>query len=293
MKIKGNLLLLTAAFIWGVTFVTQMMGMDELGPFTYAMSRYFLAVLFMAGLYLATNASRNRQKDNGSYDAGWKAGLIAGSFMLVATSMQQIAMVYTTAGKTAFITALYIIIVPLGAMLLGKKIHGENWLGALLALLGLYLLSIQGEVSLNFGDVIVIVSSFFWAGQILYIDRKAALVDVIELSTAQMFMCFAGSTLGTILFEDINFAPIVRAWFPIFFGGVMSGGIAFTLQIVGQRYAEPGQAAIIMSFEAVFGALASFIVLGEVMTSAQIFGCVLMFAGVIVTQLRGILRPRA
>lgn len=193
-------------------------------------------------------------------------------------------MVYTTAGKTAFITALYIILVPLGAVLLGHKIKRSNWLGALLALAGLYLLSIHGAVTLNFGDGLVLISALFWAVQILFIDRFAGLVDVIELSVAQIFVCWLGSSICALLFEDIVWAPILAAWFAIFYGGVMSGGVAFTLQIVGQKYAAPGPAAIIMSFEAFFGAFSSWLILGEVMSTVQIIGCVLMMAGVLVTQ---------
>lgn len=292
MRLKGNLLLLGAAFIWGTTFVTQMTGMEQLGPFTYAMSRYLLAVIFMLGMWCGNRGVRERERAAGSYRSGWRAGLIAGAFMLVATSLQQLAMVYTTAGKTAFITALYIIIVPLGAMLLfRKKMHGENWGGAIVAIVGLYMLSIQGELGLSLGDAIVFVSSFFWAAQILYIDRRAAAVNVIELATAQMLVCFVGSTLLAVSLETIEIRPILESWFPIFYGGVMSGGIAFTLQIVGQKYAEPAQAAIIMSFESVFGVIASAIFLGEIMTTAQMLGCALMFAGMIVTQLGPMLRP--
>ena len=284
MRMRGNILLLITAFIWGTTFVAQMAGMDGLGPFTYAMSRYFLGLVFLLGVWFFKRGERERSRKLGIYKSGWRAGLGAGCIMFLATSFQQVAMVYTTAGKTAFITALYIILVPLGAVLLGHKIKRSNWLGALLALAGLYLLSIHGAVTLNFGDGLVLISALFWAVQILFIDRFAGLVDVIELSVAQIFVCWLGSSICALLFEDIAWAPILAAWFAIFYGGVMSGGVAFTLQIVGQKYAAPGPAAIIMSFEAFFGAFSSWLILGEVMSTIQIIGCVLMMAGVLVTQ---------
>lgn len=284
MRMRGNILLLITAFIWGTTFVAQMAGMDGLGPFTYAMSRYFLGLVFLLGVWFFKRGERERSRKFGTYKSGWRAGLGAGCIMFLATSFQQVAMVYTTAGKTAFITALYIILVPLGAVLLGHKIKRSNWLGALLALAGLYLLSIHGAVTLNFGDGLVLISALFWAVQILFIDRFAGLVDVIELSAAQIFVCWLGSSICALLFEDIAWAPILAAWFAIFYGGVMSGGVAFTLQIVGQKYAAPGPAAIIMSFEAFFGAFSSWLILGEVMSTVQIIGCVLMMAGVLVTQ---------
>ena len=284
MRMRGNILLLITAFIWGTTFVAQMAGMDGLGPFTYAMSRYFLGLVFLLGVWFFKRGERERSRKLGTYKSGWQAGLGAGCIMFLATSFQQVAMVYTTAGKTAFITALYIILVPLGAVLLGHKIKRSNWLGALLALAGLYRLSIHGAVTLNFGDGLVLISALFWTVQILFIDRFAGLVDVIELSVAQIFVCWLGSSICALLFEDIAWVPILAAWFAIFYGGVMSGGVAFTLQIVGQKYAAPGPAAIIMSFEAFFGAVSSWLLLGEVMSGAQILGCVLMMAGVLVTQ---------
>lgn len=292
MHLRGNLMLLLAAFIWGTTFVAQMVGMDGLGPFTYAAARYLLGFLFLLGLWYVWRGPRQTAKRAGTYHAGWKAGLGAGCIMFVATSLQQVAMLYTTAGKTAFITALYIIFVPLGAVFLGKRIHAENWLGAVLALAGLYFLSIHGEVSLSFGDGLVLISSFFWTAHILFIDRFASLVDPIELSTTQIGFCAVGSFLAAFLFEPVELQPILQAWFPIFYGGVMSAGVAFTLQILGQQYAEPAQAAIIMSFEAVFGVLSSWLLLGEHMTALQVMGCLLMMSGMIITQIRPLLRER-
>lgn len=286
MHFRGNLILLLAAFIWGTTFVAQVVGMDGVGPFTYAASRFALGFLFLLGLWRFYRPVRVAGKKAGTYQSGWKPGVIAGLCMFVGVSMQQVAMLYTTAGKTAFITALYIILVPIGAVLLGKKLHVENWIGAGLAITGLYFLSIRGETAIGLGDGIVLVSSLFWTMQILFIDRFAALVDPIELSAAQIGTCFALSTIGAILFEPIHMGNVLAAWVPICYGGIMSAGVAYTLQIVGQRYAEPGQAAILMSFEAPFCAVSSWLILGEVMTMAQVAGCALMMAGTTVAQIR-------
>lgn len=290
---KSYLMLFAAALIWGTTFVAQITGMDGIGPFTYAAFRYFLGFVFMLVVWALLRGERQKEQRAGSYISGWKAGLMSGSFMFVATSLQQVAMQWTSAGKTAFITALYMIIVPIGAALLGKKIHAENWIGAILAIIGLYLLSIQGEVSLQFGDILIFVSAFFWAAQILCIDRHASRVDAIELSTAQIGVCFLGSLIGMLLTEDVSWSAVLHDWFSIFYGGVFSAGIAFTLQIFGQKKAEPGPAAIIMSFEGVFGALSGWLLLGEVMSPSQVFGCVLMLAGVLVTQARTIVHRSA
>ena len=206
--------------------------------------------------------------------------------MFVASSLQQISMLYTTAGKAAFITCLYIVFVPLGAIILGKLIRVENWIGAFTALFGLYLLAIHEDFTIQIGDLILFVSSFFWTAQILFIDRFAAKVDALELSVSQIFVCMSLSFVAMIIFESPTMNAICDAWLPIFYGGIFSAGVAFTLQVFGQKYAEPSAAAILMSFESIFGAVSSWIILNEVMSSREIFGCVLMFCGVIITQLR-------
>lgn len=293
--LRGNLMLLLAAFIWGTSFVAQMVGMDGLGPFTYAFSRFLLGFLFLCGLLCTTREGRAAERRRGTYQPGYRAGLGAGIFMLVASALQQYAMLWTTAGKTAFITALYIVLVPLcGVVLLKQRLHVTNAIGGALVLVGLYLLAVQGEGGLGYGDGIVLISTLFWTAQILYIDRYAALVDAIELSVAQIAVCTVGSLLLALVFEHIEIQPILDAWLPIFYGGIMSAGVAFTLQIVGQKYTDPAQAAIFMSFESLFGALGGALLLGEVLRPAQILGCALMFAGLIVTQSYGLLaRKRA
>ncbi len=292
MRLRGNLFLLTAAFLWGTTFVAQMTGMDNLGPFSYAACRYLLGFASLIFLWYFYREPRRSAQRAGTYEAGWKAGLGAGCIMFVATSFQQVAMLYTTAGKTAFITCLYIIFVPIFSVLWGRRIRVENWVGAILAVTGLYFLSIRGESALGMGDGLVLVSSFFWTAHILFIDRFAKRVDAIELSAAQVGICALFSFFVALALENLQWDAVLSAAFAIFYGGVMSAGVAFTLQIVGQKYAEPSHAAIIMSFEAVFGALASWIILGEIMSGMEICGCVLMATGMIATQAGGFLRKR-
>jgi len=285
MQMRGNLMLLLAAFIWGTTFVTQMTGMEELGPFSYAAGRFCLGMLFLMGLWYATQGRRAERKRAGIYASGWKAGLGAGTIMFLASSTQQVAMVYTTAGKAAFITALYIVLVPVaGHFLLRHSIALWNWLGAGVALVGLYFLSIHGAVDFNLGDGILIVSAFFWTGHILFVDHFAGLSDVIEMSLMQITVCFVGSTVMALSLEMPTMTAMFNTWFAIFYGGVMSAGVAFTLQIIGQQYTEPATASLLMSFEAVFGVIASCLILGEVMSTAQVMGCTLMFAGILLTQ---------
>lgn len=290
MRLRGNLFLLMAAFFWGTTFVAQMTGMDNLGPFTYAASRYLLGFASLLIIWYLYRGPRQTAREAGTYEPGWKAGVGAGCIMFVATSFQQVAMLYTTAGKAAFITCLYIILVPIASSLLGHRIRPENWIGAVLALTGLYFLSIRGELSLGFGDSLVLASAFFWTAHILFIGRFASRVDVMELSAAQVGICTLFSLFAALALEQIQWEAILSAGFAIFYGGVMSAGVAFTLQIIGQKYAEPSHAAIIMSFEAIFGALASWLILGEVMSGMEILGCVLMAVGMVATQMKGLFR---
>ena len=276
-------MLLAAAFFWGTTFVAQLSGMDGLGPFSYAVARYFVGFLSLIVVAIFTRKSRALERRKKNYHRGFFIGLFIGLVLFVASSMQQIALQYSTAGKAAFITCLYIVFVPLGAKILGKKIRRENWLGAFLAIVGLYLLAIGESFSIQSGDAILFISSFVWTAQILLIDRFASKVDLIELSAAQIFIVMILSFAAMKIFETPNFSAMIEAWLPILYGGVMSAGVAFTLQNYGQRYAEPATAAILMSFEAIFGAWAGWFFLDEIMTAREIFGCALMLLGMLAT----------
>ena len=277
-------MLLGAAFFWGATFVAQLTGMYGLEPFSYAAPRYLTGFVSLSAVAIFTRKSRAVERRRKNYQRGYGVGLLIGVVLFVASSMQQIALQYSTAGKAAFITCLYIVFVPLGAKLLGATIRRENWLGAGLAIVGLYLLAIGEGFSIQLGDAILFASAFVWTAQILLIDRFASRVDLIELSTAQVFIVMVLSFAAMFALETPDLSAMISAWFPIFYGGVMSAGVAFTLQNYGQRYAEPATAAILMSFEAIFGALAGWFFLGEVMSSRELFGCALMLFGMLATQ---------
>ena len=284
MQLKGTLMLLGAAFFWGTTFVAQLTGMDELEPFSYAAGRYLIGFLSLIAVAIVTRRQRAIERRQKNYGRGFLIGLLIGVVLFVASSMQQIALQYSTAGKAAFITCLYIVFVPLGAKLLGKIIRRENWLGAGLAIVGLYLLAIGEGFSIQIGDLILFVSAFVWTAHILLADRFANKVDLVEMSTAQIFIVMVLSFITMFALETPRLTAMLDAWFPILYGGVMSSGVAFTLQLYGQRYAEPATAAILMSFEAIFGALAGWLFLNEVMSSRELFGCLLMLIGMLATQ---------
>ena len=289
---RGYLYLLIASFLWGTTFVAQMAGMDNIGPFTYGMGRYVIGFLVVLLIWWAFRGQRNQAKAKGTYQSGWKYGLGAGCIMFTGSALQQVAMLYTTAGKTAFITCLYIILVPLFARLLGKKIHPENWLGAVAAVTGLYLLSIHGDMELNFGDVLAFVGAFFWTFHILFIDRYAYRSDGVEISASQLGVCAILNTIACLAVESFTWQQLMNSAVPILYAAVLSSGVAFTLQIMGQKTAEAAPAAVIMSLEAVFGALSGWLILGEQMSSMEIAGCGLMLAGMLITQAGLILKQR-
>ena len=284
MQFRGTLMLLGAAFFWGTTFVAQLTGMDGLEPFSYAAGRYLIGFVSLVVLLIVTRKSRALERRQKNYRRGFLIGLLIGVVLFIASSMQQIALQYSTAGKAAFITCLYIVFVPLGAKILGKNIRRENWIGAGFAIVGLYLLAVGENFSVQLGDAILFVSAFFWTAHILLADRFANRVDVIEMSAAQIFTTLILSSLAMFALETPTLGAMTNAWFAIFYAGLMSSGIAFTLQLYGQKYTEPSVAAILMSFEAIFGVLSGWLLLNEVMSAREIFGCVLMLIGMLATQ---------
>lgn len=287
MQLQGTLMLLAASFFWGTTFVAQILGMDGLGPYTYAAARFALGTLFMGALWYAYRRKRAADRRAGTFRSGFRAGLPVGLAMFVGVTLQQVALLYTTAGKTAFITTLYIVLVPLAAVLLGHRVRAVQWGGAVLAFAGVYFLSAHGETTLNTGDILVFFCSFFWMAQILLIDRFARTVDAIELCWMQMIVCTVGSAVLAAVYETFVWMELWNAVVPIVYAGVLSCGVAYTCQILGQAYVEPTQAAILMSMEAIFAAVAGWIVLGEMMNAVQILGCVLLLGGALMAQLRG------
>ena len=287
MQLRGSLMLLAASFFWGTTFVAQILGMEGLGPYTYAAARFALGVLFIGALWFLYRDKRAEQKRAGIFRSGFRAGIPVGLAMFVGVTLQQVALLYTTAGKTAFITTVYIVLVPLVAVLLGQRVRAEQWGGAVLAFAGVYFLSAHGEMTLNTGDLLVLICSFFWVAQILLIDRYARAVDAIELCFMQMIVCTIGSAVLAAIYESFAWSDIWSAAVPILYAGLFSCGVAYTCQILGQAYVEPTQAAILMSTEAIFAAVAGWIVLGETMSGVQLLGCALLLGGALMAQVRG------
>jgi drug/metabolite transporter (DMT)-like permease len=292
---KADILLLTTALLWGCAFVAQRAGMDHVGPHTFNAVRFALGALAL--LPLALRSTRYPQPASTVFSRPtprtylW-GGAAAGSALFCGAALQQMGLVYTTAGKAGFITGLYVVFVPMLALALGKRQGAGIWIGAFLAVIGLYLLSVNEDFSMEYGDILQLVGAFFWAGHVLVIGWISPRVNPLLLSIAQYCACSALSLVAALLLEDILWDGIWDGAIPILYGGVVSVGIAYTLQVVAQRDAQPAHAAIILSLESVFAALAGWLLLDETMGGRAIMGCSLMLVGMLCAQLMPLLGHR-
>lgn len=294
-EIRAVFILLLTAAIWGFAFVAQRVGMEHVGAFTFNGIRFalgsisLLPVIYFLGKKSDTN---EEEKIDADLKTTVKSGIIAGCVLFIAASLQQIGLIYTTAAKAGFITSLYIVLVPILGIFLKQKTHYTTWIGALTAVIGLYFLSINENFTIEFGDFLEIIGAFFWAGHIQLIDRFVKKVDAIKLSSAQFATCSVLSLITALIFEGIDLSGISSALVPILYGGIMSAGVAYTLQAVGQKYAKPSHAAIALSMEAVFAAIGGILLLNESLPLKGYLGCLLMLAGMLITQTENIMKPQ-
>ena len=282
-KMKGIIALLVATLIWGSTFVAQSVGLDLIEPFTFQVGRTVLAVPFMVILLLILNP-----KDflsSWKNPKLWKAGIPCGVALFAASGLQQMGMVHTDAGKSGFLTAMYIILVPLLGIFMKRKPSKTIYISVVLAVAGLYLLSCVGVTTINRGDLMLLGCALAFAFQILFVEIFGKGLNGVQLNCAQCIVNGVLSAIVMLLFEEPNMEAITACWLPLMYAGVLSMGVAFTLQIVGQKYLDSAPASIIMSLESVFAVLAGWLILGETMTTAETIGCVLMFAAVILSQI--------
>ena len=287
-KLFGNALLLLTAFIWGSAFVAQSIGMDHISTFTFTTLRSFIggiALLPVVWLFTKNAKKRGIQKPQGKKYDLLIASFLSGLFLCIGTNLQQIGLIYTTASKAGFITALYIVLVPIFGIFLKKKIGLSVWISVLLATCGLYFLCMNESLSLNIGDFFVFCCAFAFSAQIMVVDHYIHRVDSIRLACNQLFVCGALALVPMLVLEVPSWEAINNAWLPILYAGVLSSGVAYTLQIFGQRYTEPAVASLLMSFESVFAAISGFVVLHELLSGRELFGCVLMFLAIILAQL--------
>ncbi|WP_372999285.1 DMT family transporter [Lutispora sp.] len=293
-EVKSSALLLLTAAIWGFAFVAQRVGTMHVGAFTFTGLRFALGSLSLLPIVIFTG--RRREKSNNKVETKSSfvtAGIIAGSALFTAASFQQIGLIYTTAGKAGFITGLYIVFVPILGIFLKQKTHVTTWLGVFVAIIGLYFLSVNEGFYIELGDWLEIIGAVFWAVHILVIDHFAKKVDAVKLSIMQFVTCSALSLMAALIFEDISIAALSQIVIPLLYGGILSGGVAYTIQAIAQKHAKPSHAAIAMSMESVFASIGGLILLGEIMPLRGYLGCALMLAGMLLSQYENFTKTKA
>ena len=283
-QFKGSLSLLLATIIWGSTFVAQSVCVDYIGPFAVLSLRCFLAIaMLLIVLFL-----RNRKEFVKIITDPrlWKAGIPCGIALFTATALQQIGLIYTTAGKGGFITTMYILIVPIFGIFLRQKPPKIVWVSVGIAAVGLYLLSGAGFTSVNIGDVLMLLCAVAFAVQILIMDWVAVELNSMALNMAQALVCAVVAGICALFFDTTTtWQGILNCWFPLIWAGVVSMGIAYTLQIVGQKAIEPTTASLLMSFESVFAAIFGWLLLGETFNLNEGIGSILLFGAIMLTQI--------
>lgn len=294
LRLRSDLLLLLAALIWGFAFVAQRTGVEHIGAMAFTSIRFFIGGLVLLPIIVAGERQRRPVANAGNRRprlSGWRlsrrhrAGILVGVALFAGATLQQLGVARTTAGKGGFITSLYVVIVPLLGLALGRRAPAATWAGALLAAVGLYFLTMQGDFRIGLGDFLVLLGAFVWAVHMLLLGHFSPGHDPIKLAFTQFMVCAALSGLAALLLETTTLAGLRAAAPAILYTGVCSVGIGYTLQVVGQRHAPPADAAILMSMESVFAVLGGWLLLGEQLTTRALLGCALMLAGILVSQL--------
>ena len=287
-KLKNEGLLVLTALIWGSAFVAQRVGMDHIGPFAFNSLRCLMGSVVLIPLIVYRKKKMEKseipvvREDKKTLITG---GILCGIAMAVASSLQQFGLIYTTAGKAGFITALYILIVPILGLLLGKKVGKKVWIGVAFAVVGMYLLCIKEGFSISKGDTLVMLCAVVFSIHILLISYFSPRVDGVKLSCVQFAICGIICAVPMFSIEKPTLEGILLSLIPLLYAGVLSCGVAYTLQIIAQKNVEPTVASLILSLESVFAVLTSWVVIHEALTPKEIFGCVLMFVAIIFAQL--------
>ncbi|MCR4943694.1 MAG: DMT family transporter [Clostridium sp.] len=285
-KIKGNIMLIVTALIWGNGFVAQSVGMNYIGPYTFLCVRGIIGGVFLIPCIFILNKFNliDDSKVKGNKKELIIGGILCGVVVCIANIFQQLGLLYTSVGKSGFITALYIIIVPLLGVFIKKKVQKKIWLYAFIALIGLYLLSINGEMSINKGDILSLICAFFFSIQIMLVDHYTPLVNGVKLSCMQFLVSGIISAIPMFIFEKPSVSGILAAYIPLLYAGIISFGVAYTFQIIGQKYTDAASASLLMSLESVFAVLGGWMILGQTLSFKEIMGAAIMFFAIILAQ---------
>ncbi len=285
-SLKSSMLLFLAAFIWGVAFVAQSVGMDYMGPLSFNGARFLMgsAVLVPVVIY---RRKQNKKAHIAPADTKTtiKGGICCGLALCTAALLQQYGIMYTTVGKAGFITTLYIVLVPIFGIFLKKKVPGKVWIGALLAAIGMYLLCMSEKLALGRGDALVFLCAIVFSVHILVIDYFSPKADGVEISCIQFLTAGVIGGIGALLFEQPQLSHFIDGIIPLAYAGILSSGVAYTLQVVGQKNVEPTIASLILSLESVVSMLAGWVILNQSLSGRELFGCGLVFTAVILVQL--------
>ncbi len=284
-KLRGTVALGSATLIWGSAFIAQRVGMDHIGPITFLAARNAVAVPFLMLLAFLFDRNKADYWKLWMDKKLWKAGCYCGIALFTAACLQQMGIVHTTAAKSGFLTAMYIVLVPLLGLFARRKLPINVWLSVGLAVVGLYLLSCAGVSQINIGDVLLLGCALAFAVQIILIDKMSSEADGLRLNCIQSLVVALISTVCMLLFENPDAQAICVSWLPICYAGILSTGVAYSLQIVGQKCLSPAPASLIMSLESVIAALCGWLILKEQFSTREIAGCALVFTAVILSQI--------
>ena len=287
-QIKSSLILLLTATIWGVAFVAQSVGMEYIGPFTFNAIRCVLGGLVLIPVILVlkkkkeTGAENQEKEDKKTL---WAGGIACGVILCIASNLQQFGIMEASVGKSGFFTALYIVMIPVIGIFIGKRPGIKLWFCVALAVVGMYLLCMKdGSFTIERADIMLLLCALAFSFHILVVDYFSPKVGGVKMSCIQFFVCGVLSAVGMLFTETPDISNIQAAWLPLLYAGLLSCGVGYTLQIVGQKGINPVIASLIMSLESVISALAGWVILGQVLSPKEILGCVLMFVAIIITQ---------
>lgn len=283
--LRQSALLLLAATIWGIAFVAQSVGAEYVGPFTFLATRSVIGTVVLLP-YIAIRDRNNEKTGVCNKKELMTGGICCGTLLFMASILQQIGIQYTTVGKSGFITAMYIVLVPIVSIFLKKRAGIKIWMGVILAVGGLYFLCMTpGNISFQKGDLLTFFCAVTFSFHILVVDYFAPRIDGVKLSCIQFAVCSMFATIGMFVFESPSIEAVLSAWLPIVYAGALSSGVAYTLQIIGQRGMNPTVASLLMSMESVISVIAGWAILGQSLSVRELIGCVLMFGAIILVQL--------